>query len=193
MKIVFFLLCVSSVWAQRFDLLSGNFESIKDIPEFNIVFDYDGMQVHDYESEEAYLKIKFEQQKEKPEKAKAFVDNWYADRTNKYEPRFIDYFNERFEKGEVKIVRNGAAKYTIKVKTVWLYPGYGMGPSGQPSKITAIISVFETENPTNVLVSVKFDKTIGMENRDPNKFGERISGAYEKLAKNFVMQLKRVR
>lgn len=192
MRYLLLLLVFGTVSAQRYDILSGSFESLKDIPEFNVVFDYTQMEIENYKSEEAYLATKAEQMKEHPDKARAFAENWFKDRSDKYEPRFIEYFNARFDKGEVKVAKNPGLKYTILVKTKWLYPGYGMGPSGKPSKVTAVITVSETANPSNVLLSVEFDKVIGMENRDPNKFGERISGAYEKLAKNFVMQLKRV-
>ena len=97
------LLIGSASFGQRYDLLSGNFEAIKGIAEYNVAFDYSELEIHDYESEEAYLDKKREQLKEHPEKGEAFVQNWYSDRTEKYEPRFIEYFNSRFENGEVKV------------------------------------------------------------------------------------------
>lgn len=181
-----------SASAQRYDLVSGDFKALRYISEYNITFDYNGMEVHGYESEKAFVERKVEIRKNHPEKAQAFAENWYADRTNKYEPRFIAYFNDRFDKGEVRVVKDSSAKYTMDIKTTWLYPGYGMGPSGEPPKISATVTVFETANPTNILLQVKFDKAIGFENHDPNKPGERISGAYEKIAKNIVVQIKKV-
>lgn len=190
--LIFLLLTASAVSAQRFEVMSGDFKLLKTIQEYNVSFDYKDMEIHGYESEEAFVEKKASKEKDRPEVAKAFVDNWYNDRTTKYEPRFIAYFNDKFPDGEVKVAPDPTLKYTMNVKTVWLYPGYGMGPSGKPSKITAIVTVFETANPSNILLQVKFEKAIGFESHDPNKPGERISGAYEKIAKNVVMQIKKV-
>ncbi|HEU0136192.1 MAG TPA: hypothetical protein VFQ50_02785, partial [Flavobacterium sp.] len=67
-----------------------------------------------------------------------------------------------------------------------------VGIGKEPSKISATISVFETANPANVLLEVDFTKSVGLE---PGTFdfdqGYRIAGAYEKLAKNMVIQIKR--
>lgn len=183
------LFCVSG-FAQRFDVKSGGFEALKDIAEYNVTFDYDGMQIHGYESEAAFVKEKVE--KRNDEKGEKFERDWYADRAGKYEPRFIEYFNSRFEESEVKATRNPQANHTMHVKTTWLYPGYGIGVGGEPAKISAVVTVFETANPSKILLSVYFDKAIGLENKNYNKPGDRISGAYEKLAKNLVMQIKRV-
>lgn len=184
------LLCANG-YAQRFEVLSGKLEALQGISEYNVTFSYDGMKIHGYDSEEAFLKEKVEKRQKSPEKAEAFAENWYAYRESKYEPRFIDYFNGRFANGEVKMGKNPSAKYTLNVKTTWLYPGYGIGMGGEEVKVSVILTVFETANPSKVLLSLEFDKSIGLANKNYNDFGDRISGAYEKLAKNLVMQVKR--
>lgn len=184
------LLC-ANVHAQRFEVLSGKLEALQGISEYNVTFSYDGMKIHGYDSEEAFLKEKVEKRQKNPEKAEEFAENWYAFRESKYEPRFIDYFNGRFGNGEIKMGKNPSAKYTLNVKTTWLYPGYGIGMGGEEAKVSAILTVFETANPSKVLLSLEFDKSIGLANKNYNDFGDRISGAYEKLAKNLVMQVKR--
>ncbi len=193
MKIFVLLFCVTTVWSQRFDVLSGKIEALKDISDYNVTFTYDGMEIHGYASEEDFLKEKREKREKNPQKAEAFVENWYAYRKTKYEPAFIAYFNGRFPKSEVKMGENPQAKYTLNVKTTWLYPGYGIGVGGEEAKISAILTVFETANPSNVLVAIEFDKSIGLDSKNYNDLSDRISGAYEKLAKNFAMQVKRVR
>lgn len=54
-------------------------------------------------------------------------------------------------------------------------------------------SPFESGNPQNVLLVVDFKRSIGLElgTFDFDQ-GYRIAGAYEKLAKNMAMQLKRL-
>ena len=172
-----------------FELLQGNLKNLKGISEYNIVFDYNGLVVHGYETEEDYLtdKMRIRQNKEgEPEK---FRKELFDNRSTVYEPRFVGYLNQKFPKGEVKAEKNTALAYTMTVKTEWIYPGYLV----EPAKITALITVFETQNPENVLVALRFEKSIGLEKNMYNGLlSERIAGAYEKIAKNMAIQLKRV-
>jgi hypothetical protein len=119
----------------------------------------------------------------------AFERDWYEDRKNKYEPGFINYFNEQLESKNVKAGTNSESKYTLALKTTWIYPGYEVAQV-EPAKISAIITIFETANPSNVIVAVEFDKSIGLV-KDYRKQGDRIKGAYEKLAKSLTIQMKR--
>lgn len=89
------------------------------------------------------------------------------------------------------MLKNPAAKYTLVVKTTWIYPGYGIGMGGEEAKISAILTVCETAHPEKALVSIAFDKAIGLTNKNYNQLYQRITGAYEKLSKNFAMQVKR--
>ncbi|HEX9980529.1 MAG TPA: hypothetical protein VGB50_08180 [Flavobacterium sp.] len=191
-KILILLLFTSVLSAQRFNILNGKPDNLKGISEYNMVFDYSGMTVLGFDSEEAFLKEKLEKRKEKEGKAEEFEKNWYEDRANKYEPKFIEYFNNRFEDGKIKATRNPSAKYTMTVKTVWIYPGYNVGVGDEPAKINAIITVSETANPQQVLLTMEFPKSVGLEQGQFDfDQGYRIAGAYEKLAKNMVMQIKR--
>lgn len=186
------LLVVSIVSAQRYDVLSGDLKNLKGISEYNVTFDYSDQKVQGFETEEAYLHEKIDKRKDKDGAAEKFKKDWYEDRENKYEPKFMEYFNKRFEKGEIKVGKNSGAKYTINIKTTWIYPGYNVVAGSEPAKISAIITVAETENPKNVLVSLEFDKSIGLEQGQFDfDQGYRIAGAYERLAKNLVIQLKR--
>lgn len=196
--VLLFLSIVSIVSAQRYNILSGDFKNLKGISEYNATFDYKDLQVNGFESEEAYLKEKAEKRqnydngKDIDGKAEKFKNDWYADRQNKYEPAFINYFNSKFEKDKVVIDNNRNAKYTMNIKTTWIYPGYSVVAAAEPAKISAIITVTETANPKNILLEIEFDKSIGLPQGtfDFNQ-GYRIAGAYEKLAKNMAIQLKR--
>ena len=178
--------------AQRFTVLSGKLENLKGIAAYNITFDYKGLEVNGFASEAAYLEEKVGKRQnysDGGQKAQKFEQDWYADREGKYEPAFIEYFNKRFEKGEVKVLRDPSQKYTMTVKTTWVYPGYALAQV-EPAKISAVITIAETANPANVLVALEFDKSIGVV-KDKRDQGDRIAGAYERLAKNLTIQLKR--
>ena len=176
-------------FSQRFTILSGSHKNLKGISEYNVTFDYTNLKVHGFETEADYIKEKKRKRSDKEGKAEEFEKDWYAARGEKYEPAFIAYFNKKFEKAEVVCSENSTLKYTINVKTTWIYPGY----FSEPAKISAIITFTETQHPENVLFSLEYEKSIGYEDGDFNgKLDNRITGAYEKLAKNITLQLKRL-
>jgi hypothetical protein len=170
----------------------GEFKNLKGISHFNVTFDYTNLQVHGFDSEQAYLEEKMQKREEKEGEAEKFLETWYTDRKNKYEPKFIEYFNKQFREGELSVSRDSTKQYTMHLKTTWIYPGYNVVAGKEPAKISATISVFETANPARILFEVDFIKSIGLE---PGTFdfdqGYRIAGAYEKLARNMAIQLKR--
>jgi hypothetical protein len=190
--ILLLLLSFSFVAAQRFEIVSGKMSNLNGITAFNVAFDYTDLKVHDFETEEAYLAEKMDKRKESEGKSEQFKKDWYNDRENKYEPKFIESFNKRFEKGEIKCEKNKDLKYTMNIKTTWIYPGYSVVAGSDPAKISATITFFETANPNNILLVIEFDKSIGLKQGTFDfDQGYRIAGAYEKLAKNMTMQLKR--
>lgn len=192
MKKMLFILLLFPIVAnsQRFDLQYGKLQNLKGIAEYNVTFDYSGLSVHGFETEELYLREKMKKREEKGHD-EDFKAEWYGSRQQLYEPAFINYFNKSFKKGEIKVGAFPEAKYTMHVKTLWIYPGYNAGTAIEPAKITALITISETQNPDNILVKILFEKSIGLEHELGNTLGDRISWAYEKLAKNLSMQLKR--
>ena len=176
-------------FSQRFNVLAGNYKNLKGISQYNVTFDYTNLKVHGFETEADYINEKKLKRKDKEGKAEEFEKDWYEARKKQYEPAFIAYFNKKFEKGEVVCSKNSELQYTMNVKTTWIYPGY----FSEPAKISAVITFTETKNPSNVLFSLEYEKSIGYEDGDFNgRLNNRISGAYEKLAKNITLQLKRL-
>ena len=191
MKKLLLLAVLFSTAAFGQKVTSGSFKSLKDITEFNLQFDYQGLTVDKFKSEEEFLADKMKKRDEKGT-AEDFKNSWYADRQARYEPKFIESFNKRFKDGKVKADKNlPSAKYTMTVKTTWIYPGYNVGVMRQDAKLTATITVTETANPSNVLISVNYDKIPGggAFGNDYNT-GYRISEAYAKLAKELASDIK---
>lgn len=176
--------------AQKVKIKSGNFKALKDITEYNVVFDYDGLTVGKFKTEEAFLEDKMKKREGKG-KDEDFRKNWYADRENRYEPKFIESFNKRFD-GKVKAGKNlASAKYTLKVKTTWILPGYNVGIVRDDAEVSATLYVYETNNPSNVLIEVDYLKAHGegAMGFDFNS-GERIAEGYAKMAKEFAKDIK---
>jgi len=187
--ITIIVLCFTCfVSAQRYKILSGSLDNLKGISEYKVTFDYADLKVDGFATEEDFLKEKMEKRQDRDNKALLFKKNWYDDRANIYEPKFIEYFNNRFPKGELKISKESSSKYTMTIKTTWIYPGYVV----EPAKLSATITLSETGN-SNPLLVIAFEKVIGIEDNAYNvNQGYRIAGAYEKLAKVFTIQLKRI-
>lgn len=192
--ILILVLMISAVsMAQKMKVISGDFKNLKGISEFNLVFDYENLKVDKFATEEDFLKDKMAKRDDEEGKAENFKKNWFADRENRYEPKFIESFNKRFENEKVKADKGlSSAKYTIKVKTTWIYPGYNVGVMRQPAKLNTTLYVYEIANPSNILLKVDYEKALGSgaAGFDYNS-GYRISEAYAKLAKTFAADLKK--
>ncbi len=189
LTLLFVLVCTTIMFAQKAKVSEGSFKNLKGITEFNVVFDYTDVQIPKYKSEEEFLKDKMKKLEEKePGTGEAFKKSWFADRDERYAPKFIESFNKRFDNGEVKIDRNlDSAEYTIKVHTTGLYAGYNVGISRKNAWIDAIIIVYKTDNPDKPILKVKYTKAEGggAMGYDYDS-GYRISECYAKLAKTFA-------
>lgn len=186
--IVLLVVCSSAAFGQK--VTTGSFKNLKGIAEFNLEFDYQGIKVDKFETEEAFLEDKMKKREEKGT-AEDFKNSWFSDRQNRYEPKFIESFNKRF-KGNVKVDKNlASAKHTMTIKTTWIYPGYNVGVMRSDAKLTATITVTETANPSNVLLVATYEKVHGQGamGNDYNT-GYRISEAYAKLAKDLASDIK---
>jgi hypothetical protein len=191
-SMLFVLMICSMMTAQKVKVLSGDFKNLKGITEYNLEFDYSNLKVDKFATEEEFLADKMKKREEKGTD-EDFKKSWFADRETRYEPKFIESFNKRFESAEVKASKGlASAKYTAKVKTVWLSPGFNIGIVRRDAYLTAIITICETANPSNELVSVQFEKTPG-EGAMGNDYnsGYRISECYAKLAKELAHNIKK--
>lgn len=189
-SLLLILLCTSSIYAQKSKVLEGDWANLKGISAFNLIFDYSNLEIPKYDSEEAFLEDKMAKRDEKdPEAGEVFKKSWFADREDRYEPKFIESFNKRFDDKQVQVGRIGA-EYTMKIHTTFMYAGYNVGVMRQNSKIDAIISIWKNDNPDKILFSVKYTKAEGNGafGNDYNS-GYRISEAYAKLAKTFAKDL----
>ncbi len=177
-----FCLLTISLWGQK---VAGNPNELSDIKVYNLVFDYSGIDVGKYESEEAFLEDKIAKREAKEVGlGEAFKKSWFEDRENRFEPKFIGSFNKRFN-GELTIGENNS-EYTVKVHTTWVYPGYNVGIVRHDAQINAVISIYRTAMPDDIILSLTYKKVRGRGamGYDFNS-GYRISECYAKLAKNF--------
>lgn len=189
-----FLLATLTIYAQKPKTLEGKSKNLKGISTYNLEYDYTDVQIPKYDSEEEFLEDKMAKREEKEAgTGEKFKESWFADRENRYEPKFVESFDKRFEDGEIKVGKDMAdAKHTIKIHTTKLYAGYNVGIVRRNAEIDAVLTIYETENPSNVLWSGKFSRVQGNGAMGFDyDSGYRISECYAKLAKEFAKMLKK--
>ena len=193
LTMVLLLLSIAILNAQKAKDLEGSIKNLKGIAEYDLVFDYENVQIPKYDSEEDFLKDKMEKREEKEVgTGEKFKKSWFADREDKYEPKFIESFNKRFDDGQVKVGKNNGAEYTMKIHTTMMWAGYNVGVVRKNSKVEAVVSVYKTDNPSEVLWSASYTKVEGKGAMGYDfDSGYRISEAYSKLAKIIAVYIKK--
>lgn len=179
--------------AQKAKVTKGDWENLKGISEYNVVFDYSDLSIPKYDSEEEFLKDKMAKRDEKePGTGKKFKKSWYSDREEFYEPRFIETFNDKSKKEGKKVGKDIGAEYTMKIHTTMIYPGYNVGIVRHNSKLELTLSVFKADSPDDVVFSVDYTKIEGQGNGgyDFNS-GQRIADAYIIFGRAFAKHLKK--
>lgn len=189
-----FLLATLTIYAQKPKTLEGKTKNLKGITTYNLEYDYSDVQIPKYDSEEEFLEDKMAKREEKEAgTGEEFKDSWFDDREKRYEPKFKESFDKRFDEGEFNVSKeNTDAKHTIKIHTTKLYAGYNVGVVRRNAEIDAVLTIYESENPSNIIWSGKFSKVqgAGAMGYDFNS-GYRISECYAKLAKEFAKMLKK--
>ena len=187
--IVLFLFQFS--FSQKLKLLEGDLTELKGVDSYNVVFDYNGVKIPNYESEEDFLKDKMAK-RDKKEKGlgEKFKKSWFDDRTKLYEPYFVDNFNGYFIMKRKIRVRKGSPneKYTIKIKSTMIYPGYNVVAAWEQSKVRAIITIYETGNPEQIIAKINAKNILG---KSDYNSGIRIANSYGILAKGLAKFLKK--
>lgn len=180
------------ILAQKSKVTEGDWNALKGISEYTLVFDYSNLVIPKFDSEEAFLADKMSKRDEKEAgTGEKFKESWFSDRENFYEPRFIETFNDRYKDNLVKVDKNlNSAEYTMKIHTTFMYPGYNVGVVRHDSKIEVTLSVYKNDSPEKILFSADYTKINGEGNGgfDYNS-GQRIADAYIIFARKLVKDM----
>jgi hypothetical protein len=179
--------------AQKVKVTEGSFKNLKGITAYNLEFDYSGVMIPKYDSEEEFLKDKMEKRDEKEAgTGEKFKESWFSDRPERYEPKFIESFNKRFKDGEIKVGMDMGADYTMKIHTTLMWAGYNVGIVRKNAKVEATVSVYKTGDPSKVIWSADYTKVEGGGAMGYDfDSGYRISEAYAKLAKEVAANIRK--
>src|SRR5215467_1415308 len=157
---LFFVLATSSIHAQRAKLVEGDLSSLKGEKEINIEFTYDSMRVGKYEKESDFVAYKKEQlNKSEAGKGDTWAVKWADDRSYKFEPKFIETFQNY---SQLQVGKKLAAKYTIIFHTTFTEPGFSAGwPVRKSAEIRGEALIVETADRTKVLGKITIEKAMG--------------------------------
>jgi hypothetical protein len=194
-KIIFAVLFVSTVMtAQDLDVVKGDFGFLKDQKEINVEFDYSKMTIlNDKLSEDVYVANR---SKELNEKTKSLGDTWAkkweSSKQLIWNPKFLELLNIVLikEKKEANFQEGAAAaKYTLIVETVWIFPGWDAGIMKSPAKVTTNFKFVETSNKSNVLLEISSKEAPGDQYGNNYSNESRIGEGYAKTGKSLAKLL----
>ncbi len=180
------LFAASSVMAQKVAVESGTVPSLKGETKINLVYDYSEMEMGKYGSEADYTKKKVEDlNKKTPGKGDKWLEGWNGNKQNRYHPKFEDLLNKGLvKKGCNAAQTNSDAKYTMKVKTITLFPGWNIGISKLPAYCTYRFEIVETASPDKIIAALRLTNVQGSQAMGYDfDEGSRVAESYAKAGK----------
>jgi len=181
-------LMLSFTHAQKIKVTDGDLSFLKDLAELSVVFEYpDDIKVGKMSQEDFIDKKVAEKEEKEAGTGEAWKEAYFADRTDHYEPMFIELFDKYT--GDLYIQQDDPDyKYTMIVKTTFMEPGYNVGISSKKAAIDLEISFIETANPENVLGTISLKKSPGTAHYDQ---GLRVGESYAKAGKELGKYLEK--
>ncbi|GIV34138.1 MAG: hypothetical protein KatS3mg031_1673 [Chitinophagales bacterium] len=182
---VFIIMGVGSVYAGP-KLTKGNLAFLKGQKNISVEFDYSNVAVGKFKAEEDYIKKKTEEyNKKEPGRGDKWKESWYNDRPSRFEPKFLELFNENSD--GLKAEKGGSAEYVMVVKTTYIDPGYNVGVSKKPAYANFKVEFFKANDRGNPLAEIIMLNVPGSQFGGFDfDTGTRISECYGKGAKDLA-------
>lgn len=180
-------------FGQKFQILSGNKDFLKDQKEINVELKFDEAKfnVENY-TETEYLGNKQKDFIENPKRGESYWKEWISSWNEHKNSTYLEKFIKGTTKSKnLKFDKNPSAKYTLIIEPDWIYIGFHAGIVFEPAKITSTLKFVETANPSNVLLTIQSKNVKGTagQNDFVMEVG-RISSAFEKTGQFLVKELK---
>jgi hypothetical protein len=183
------LICISTnVFAQKIKLTSGNLDFLKTEQFIDAEFTYENLNVGKM-TEADYVEKKMAETKGD---AEAWYAKWIADRETRYEPKFIELFDKYMEKRNISISSEG--KYTMRINTFFIEPGFNVGVMRKNSAINLSISIVNketnSEEATLSVINSSADNFWGGDFDAAYRIQESYAKAGRELAKFITKKIK---
>lgn len=182
-------LMVMGLNAQKLKTVEGSPNVIKGDKNIAVVFTYDNLKVGKME-EADYIKREIAEREEKePGTGEKWAKAWGNDKKDRYPEKFIELFNKfGGELFDAKIVPGSSnSKYTMKVNTSWIEPGFNVGVMRKPALTNQEIVICETSNPDVIIHKLTILKSTGTGAAGYDfDAGFRIRESFAKAAKEYA-------
>ncbi len=173
------------------NLIQGDPARIKGEEVIDVRFTYDDLLIGGTPEAEYVERRKSEAHDRDGDGGERWHKAWLDDRTNKYEPIFINYLNRYTNEFGVRInPGEHGSRYIMHVNTYFTEPGFNVGISSKPAEVRLKISFVERNNPDNIVVEYNIPKAVG--SAAPFDMGTRIEVAYRTAAIIFGRQIRTV-
>jgi hypothetical protein len=183
---------VTEIPKLKIEILSGNPKYFKNANSYHIQFDYSNLKVGKYADEQSYIEyMKDDAEKRAEGSSGNWVKKWYSDRTDVFQPKFIELFN-KFSGNIIKIdtvYKN--QKYVLSLHTQFLEIGFNKNFTKSPTYINVIVTIYEPNSSEKPLV-ISMENIIGDEvasSYSPDF--RRIEEAYAKCGKELAKYMCR--
>lgn len=173
--------------AQKIKTTDGDLSILANESTINIEFIYDGMSVGKFDNEKEYIKAKTEEyNKKEPGRGDTWAKSWVADRASRFEPKFIELFQE-----SSSMTVKATSKYTLIFKTTSTEPGYNIVIKRKNAEIDAEVWIVETANKTKKIATITVSNAPGrMFGGNDYDTGSRIAEAYAVAGKKLGKYIK---
>ena len=172
--LVIFAILSTSATAQK--IISCSLKGLKEQKSYDIKFTYDSMVVGVNMPEKQYLaQKKSDWEIKEPGKGSDFVEQWFYDRKDRYEPTFI----RNFEKySDIKLADKNA-KYTLVLKTTRTEGGWNIGIASHPGEIEGELWIVDSADQSNIIAKIGFSRFSGKNSNGGDfEMTARINSAY---------------
>lgn len=148
-------------WSQGSDLAY-----LKGQKELRVVFNYDNMLVGNRKESDYVNEKKEDYNKKENGKGDEFVKVWEENKTQIYEPKFEEIFNQVCGENLKANRFKRDTKYTILLKVIRMEPGFNVGIVKKNSASDFEILIFESANPNVILSKGKLFNVRGAMSAD---------------------------
>lgn len=188
------LFTFANLFSQKIKLESGSLDFLKHESCINIEFMYKDMKVGN-KKEASYVREKIESDNKKERgKGEKWHRAWIQDRTERFEPKFVELFNKHITKKNGPVIDGVGSEYVMLVNTNLTEPGFNIGLARRDAKVSlTCIFLVDATNEKLAVISIKDSPSREVLGTDFDR-GYRIQEAYgvagRQLAKFIIKQLK---
>jgi hypothetical protein len=193
LSLLFFVLLlagINNVSAQKIKLESGKIDFFKGVSELKVEYNYNDVSVGKFAKEADYIvQKKADYNLREPGSGERWETAWFADRSERYAPRFEEEMNLQFIKRGVscKVGQDLQATYTVIFKTTFIEPGFNVGVARKNAYINGEAIFVESANHDKILAKVSIENSPGRDAFGADyDTGLRIQEAYAKAGKELV-------